>query len=135
MRTFIVGAGATGGYFGGRLAAAGKDVTFIARGDHYQAMRETGLEVKSVPGDFRISKPSVIDSILKIEDPELVLVFVKTYDTTEIARELSRVVNADTIVITFQTGLKTIWQSGKRFEATGFFPAWYTLIPPEFVLE
>ena len=51
MRVAVVGAGGIGGFFGGRLAAAGVDVTFIARGEHLAAMRRSGLRVESVKGD------------------------------------------------------------------------------------
>jgi 2-dehydropantoate 2-reductase len=54
MRLAIIGAGGVGGYFGGRLALAGHDVTFIARGRHLQAMQEEGLRVDSVDGDFHL---------------------------------------------------------------------------------
>ena len=52
MRIAIFGTGAVGGYFGGRLALAGEDVIFIARGEHMQAMRDNGLRVDSIKGDF-----------------------------------------------------------------------------------
>ena len=54
MRIAIFGTGGIGGYFGGRLAQAGEDVVFIARGEHLQAMRTNGLRVDSVKGDFVI---------------------------------------------------------------------------------
>jgi 2-dehydropantoate 2-reductase len=55
MRIAVFGAGSVGGYFGGRLALAGEDVVFIARGTHLQAMRTQGLKVESPKGDFTVS--------------------------------------------------------------------------------
>ena len=57
MRIAVFGTGGVGGYFGGRLAAAGEDVVFIARGTHLEAIREDGLQVESVRGDFLIRRP------------------------------------------------------------------------------
>ena len=54
MRFCIVGSGAVGGYYGAKLARAGHDVTFVARGAHLQAIRERGLTVKSSLGDFTV---------------------------------------------------------------------------------
>lgn len=122
MKTYVVGAGATGGYFGGRLAAAGGNVTFVARGDHCRAMRETGLQVKSAHGDFTIDRPQVIDTPEKIQNPELILVFVKTYDTAEVARGLAGVIGAGTTVITFQTGLENDFEIMKAVGSRRVFP-------------
>ena len=54
MRIAIFGTGGVGGYFGGRLAQAGQDVTFIARGEHPRAIQATGLKIDSTRGDFTI---------------------------------------------------------------------------------
>ena len=60
MRTVIMGTGGLGGYFGGLLARAGGDVTFIARGANLQALQERGLTVRSANGDFHpASRPGV----------------------------------------------------------------------------
>jgi 2-dehydropantoate 2-reductase len=62
MRIAIFGVGGVGGYFGGRLAQVGEEVIFIARGRHLQAMREMGLRVESVHGDFTIQPALVTDT-------------------------------------------------------------------------
>jgi predicted dinucleotide-binding enzyme len=59
MRIAVYGAGGVGGYFGGRLAQAGADVRFIARGAHLRALRERGLRVRSVKGDFAVRVPAL----------------------------------------------------------------------------
>ena len=61
MRIAVMGAGGVGGYFGARLAAAGNDVAFIARGRHLAALRERGLRVKSANGDVHLPTPRVTD--------------------------------------------------------------------------
>ena len=58
MRIAVYGAGGVGGYFGGRLAQAGAEVHFIARGAHLRALREHGLRVRSVKGDFEVQAPA-----------------------------------------------------------------------------
>jgi 2-dehydropantoate 2-reductase len=105
MKIYIVGVGGIGGYFGGILARSGNDVTFVARGENYQAMKNNGLLVKSVTGNFEIKPVQVVDKISKIVNPGLIIFSVKTYDTEKVAEELSAVVNKDTIIITFQNGV------------------------------
>src|SRR5437660_5965478 len=61
MRIAIFGSGGVGGYFGGRLALASNDVTFIARGGHLRALRSTGLRVDSIKGNFTVSPVRVTD--------------------------------------------------------------------------
>ena len=78
MRIAVFGAGAVGGYFGARLAAAGNDVTFITRGERLEAMRRGGLRVESIDGDV------VLDPLYATDDPasvgvvELVVFAVKS---------------------------------------------------------
>ena len=61
MRIAIVGAGGVGGYFGGLLARAGNDVTFIARGEHLEAIRNSGLRIEGVEEQFRVTAPATDD--------------------------------------------------------------------------
>lgn len=106
MRVYIVGAGGVGGYFGGLLAKAGENVTFVCRGDHYKTIKKNGLKVISVVEDFIINPAKFVDSISKIKKPDLVIFTVKTYDTETVAEELKSVINEDTIIITFQNGIE-----------------------------
>jgi len=105
MKIYIVGSGGVGGYFGGMLAKDGNDVTFVARGEHYKAIKEKGLTIKSEDGDFVIKPASVIEKISDITNPGLIIFTVKTYDTASVAKELNSVVNKKTIIITFQNGV------------------------------
>ena len=105
MKIYVIGTGGVGGFYGGMLARAGNDVTFVARGEHYQAIAKNGLQIKSVVGDFTINPAQVISSIAEIKAPNLVLITVKTYDTEEISKQLAQVVNKETIIMSLQNGV------------------------------
>lgn len=105
MKIYIVGSGGVGGYFGGKLAAADLDVTFVARGEHFKAIKKNGLQVNSIDGNFSINPAKVIDSFDKISNPDLILFTVKSYDTLSVAEQLKPVVNKNTTIITFQNGI------------------------------
>ena len=80
MRFAILGSGAVGGYYGAKLARAGHDVTFIARGAHLAAIRERGLEIRSpMVGDFTVRARAEEDSS-KAGPVDAVIVAVKAYD-------------------------------------------------------
>jgi len=80
MRIAILAAGGVGGYFGARLARAGHDVHFVARGAHLEAMRHDGLRVLSVHGDEHLVHPSVTDDPAAIGPVDIVLFAVKLWD-------------------------------------------------------
>ncbi|MFQ5718419.1 MAG: 2-dehydropantoate 2-reductase [Acidobacteriota bacterium] len=79
MRVVIFGAGGVGGYFGARLAAAGTDVTFIARGRHLAALRRSGLAVKSPAGDLRLRPVDATDDPRSVAPGDVVLLTTKTW--------------------------------------------------------
>ena len=89
MRVAVMAAGAVGGYFGGRLAAAGHDVAFIARGAHRDAIRRNGLKIESGLGDLHLQSVDVTDDASEIGPVDLVLFAVKLWDT-ETAGEQTR---------------------------------------------
>lgn len=105
MKIYIIGTGGIGGYFGGELAKSGLDVTFIARGENYKAIKENGLIVKSVAGNFEVKPAQVIEKISEIVNPDLVIFSIKTYDTESAAKELSTIVDENTVILTFQNGV------------------------------
>lgn len=105
MQVLIVGTGGVGGYFGGRLANAGHDVTFIARGNHKKAMEENGLEVKSINGDFALEKVTVTDNVAEAATPDLVIVAVKAWQVKDIAIQLKGVIAGHTMVLPLQNGV------------------------------
>lgn len=104
MRIAVLGAGGVGGYFGGRLARAGADVHLIARGDHLRALREHGLRVHSVRGDFEVSLPAT-DATVEIGPCDVVLFCVKSYDTEAAADRLPPLLHEKTAVISLQNGI------------------------------
>ncbi len=122
MKVYIVGSGGAGGYLGGLLARSGKDVTFVARGEHYQAMKEEGLKIKSVLGDFEVRPVRVIHRISDITNPDLIIFSVKTYDTDQTAKELKSVVNRDTVVISLQNGVDNDWEIKKNIPHGMVYP-------------
>jgi 2-dehydropantoate 2-reductase len=122
MKIYIVGSGGEGGYLGGLLAKSRKDVTFVARGEHYQKIKEQGLKVKSVMGDFEVRPAPVVGSISEIADPDLIIFAVKTYDTEEAAGKLATVVNRNTIIITFQNGVDNDHQIKKQIKNAEVYP-------------
>ena len=107
MRIAVYGAGGVGGYFGGRLAQAGADVHFIARGAHLRALREHGLRVRSVKGDFEIPVP-VTDDPAEVGWCDFVLFCVKTFDTDAAAARLGPLVGDGSAVMSLQNGVENV---------------------------
>jgi 2-dehydropantoate 2-reductase len=105
MRIAVYGAGGVGGYFGGRLAKAGTEVHFIARGAHLQALRENGLKVRSLKGDFQLQAPAT-DDPADIGPCDFVLFCVKTFDTDAAAARLGPLVGEGTAVVSLQNGVE-----------------------------
>ena len=107
MKIAIFGTGAVGGYFGGRLAQAGHDVTFIARGAHLQAIQSAGLKVNSIKGDFSIYPAQATDRPETIGAVDLILCGVKSWQVAEITDQLKPLVDPATIIITLQNGVES----------------------------
>jgi 2-dehydropantoate 2-reductase len=105
MRFSILGSGAVGGYFGAKLARAGQDVTFIARGAHLEAIRNRGLEVRSAKlGDFTVKAGAESDTA-RIGPVDVVIVSVKAYDNATALPMLAPMMGPDTVVLTLQNGV------------------------------
>ena len=105
MRIAVVGAGGVGGYFGGRLAAAGADVTFLSRGAQLDALRTRGLTVHSFRGDFHVPRVNAVDDPRAIGPVDIVFFTVKLYDAEAATALLPPLVGADTAVIPLQNGV------------------------------
>jgi 2-dehydropantoate 2-reductase len=106
MKIAVMGSGGVGGYFGARLAQAGCDVAFIARGAHFAAMREDGLKVESQLGDIRLLKVRVTDDPSTLEPVDLVLFSVKLWDTEAAAASIAPLIGPDTGIVSFQNGVQ-----------------------------
>ena len=106
MKIAVMGAGAIGGYFGGRLAKAGFDVSFIARGAHLDVIRKNGLKVLSPLGDFTIHPATVTDDPAEVGPVDVILFMVKNYDTLQAAEQIRPLVGSDTAIIPFQNGVE-----------------------------
>ena len=106
MRIAIFGSGGVGGYFGGRLAQSGKDVTFIARGAHLEAMLKTGLQVDSIAGDFTLPKLNATDNPKQVGKVDYVICSVKSWQVPAAAKAMRPMIGPQTLVIPLQNGVE-----------------------------
>ena len=105
MRIAAMAAGAVGAYFGGRMAAAGHDVSFIARRAHLDAIRKNGLIIKSVHGDLQLKNVVATDDPNEVGPVDVILFAVKLWDTETAAKLAFPMVGPDTRIITLQNGV------------------------------
>jgi 2-dehydropantoate 2-reductase len=105
MRIAVMGTGGVGGYFGARLARAGHEVAFVARGRHLEALRAHGLRVESPLGDVYLPHVEVTDKPAEIGAVDLVLFTVKLWDTLGAAEAIKPLLGAETAVVSFQNGV------------------------------
>jgi 2-dehydropantoate 2-reductase len=106
MKIVVLGAGGVGGYFGGRLAATGSDVTFVARGKHLAAMRANGLKITSPLGDTLVEDVKAVETIGEVAAADLVIVGVKLWDTEGIAASLRPLAEQGAAIVSFQNGVE-----------------------------
>ena len=105
MRIAVLGSGAVGGFYGAKLAQAGHDVTFVARGAHLQAIRERGLQIRSpMLGDFTVRARAEEDTSL-VGPVDLVVLAVKTYDNPAALPLIPPMLGDETAVLTIQNGV------------------------------
>jgi len=105
MKITIIGTGGVGGYFGGRLAQAGNEATFIARGEHLKAIQENGLIVKSHLGDFTIKPANATDKIESVANAKLIIICTKAWQVKEVAQQIAPLISKETIVLPLQNGV------------------------------
>jgi 2-dehydropantoate 2-reductase len=110
MRIAVFGTGGVGGYFGGRLAQAGEDVTFIARGEHLRAIKANGLRIDSTGGDFMIYPARATDDVSEVGETDLVIIGVKAWQVPEAARAIKPIVGSNTTVLPLQNGVDAVSQ-------------------------
>ncbi|MBO0834038.1 MAG: ketopantoate reductase family protein [Actinobacteria bacterium] len=134
MRIVVMGAGALGGYFGARLARAGHEVVFVARGRQLEAMRTRGLRVESPLGDVHLPEVTVTGDPAGIGAVDLVLFSVKLPDTQKAAEAVKPLLGDDTAVVSFQNGvvkddiLRRTLGAGHLIGGLGYIAA--TLVEP-----
>jgi 2-dehydropantoate 2-reductase len=105
MRVAVIGSGGVGGFVGGKLAQAGHEVAFLARGEHLRALQSGGLHVKSTGGDFDIPSVAATDRPAELGPADLFLFTVKTYDTDAAAAPLKPLLRPGATVLTLQNGI------------------------------
>lgn len=110
MRVAIFGTGGAGGYFGARLARAGEDVTFIARGEHLQAIRAHGLTVETPHGEIVIQPARATDDPSQAGVADVVLVGVKTWQVVEAAHAMRPLIGPETFAVPLQNGVEAASQ-------------------------
>jgi len=105
MRIAVIGTGAVGGYFGAKLAAAGHDLVFIARGKHLEALQAAGLSILSPNGDLHIQNADFVASATQAGVVDLILFCVKSYDTQAAAESLGPLLAESTTILSLQNGI------------------------------
>lgn len=105
MKIAVVGAGGVGGYFGGRLAQAGIDTTFIVRGATLEALRSQGLTVESVLGDFKLERVQATDDPSTVGPVDAVLLAVKAWQIADAAESIRPMVGPETMVVPLENGV------------------------------
>ncbi|PYQ29844.1 MAG: 2-dehydropantoate 2-reductase [Acidobacteria bacterium] len=105
MRIAVVGAGGVGGYFGGKLAHAGVDTIFIARGATLDALRTRGLRVESIDGDFTLERVNATEDPSSVGIVDAILVCVKAWQIPKAASRLAPMIGPDTIVVPMENGI------------------------------
>jgi len=105
MKFTMFGSGGVGGYYGARLAQAGEDVVFIARGAHARAMREKGLTIRSELGDAVIKPVSVKEDPAQAGIADVIVVAVKLWDSESAAQAIKPMVGPRTTVVSLQNGV------------------------------
>jgi len=107
MRIAIMGAGAVGGWFGARLAGAGHDVTFVARGAHLKALQSKGLTLVDDQGSRCLSPVTATDDPATVDPVDLIVFSVKLYDTAEAALAMEPMIGPETVVLSLQNGVES----------------------------
>ena len=108
MRIAIFGTGGVGGYFGGRLAACGADVSFVARGAQLKALQEHGLCIRSPLGDVQLATVKATDNPASIGPVDVVFFTVKLYDTQSATSDLKPLIGPKTVVVPLQNGVDSV---------------------------
>lgn len=115
MRIAVFGVGGVGGYFGARLAQSGEEVTFIARGEHLDSIREHGLRVDSILGDFILHSAQATSDPKQVGAVDMVLLGVKAYQVETVLPALHPLIGPGTTIVPLQNGVEAPNQIAKVF--------------------
>ncbi|WP_338811361.1 ketopantoate reductase family protein (plasmid) [Agrobacterium leguminum] len=121
MRILVVGAGALGGYYGGRLLSAGRDVTFLVRSKRAEALATGGLSIRSKHGNLLLSAPPTVTASQLNEQFDIILLSCKAYDLDEAIHSFAPAVGTNTIIIPLLNGMRHIDVLNARFGADRIF--------------
>ena len=108
MKFAILGSGGVGGYYGARLARAGHDVTFIARGAHLQAIREHGLQIRSPALEDFVVRAAAEEDTARVGPVDVVIVAVKSYDNDTAFPRIGPMLGRDSAILTLQNGVDSV---------------------------
>jgi 2-dehydropantoate 2-reductase len=117
MRILVIGAGSIGGYFGGRLHEAGRDVTFLVREKRAKLLRENGLRIKSNAGDVHIERPVTVLASQISEPYDLIILSCKAYDLEDAVASLSPAVGPKTVILPLLNGMRHLDVLDEKFGA------------------
>jgi 2-dehydropantoate 2-reductase len=139
MKIAVMGAGAIGSKFGGRLAAAGEDVHFIARGPHLKAMQEKGLQIFSPHGDVHLPKVNAVNDPASVGPCDFVLFCLKLWDIDKGAGLIKPLLKSDTAIYSFQNGVyaedRLVQLLGKQHVIGGYAATPASIIEPGVVRQ
>ena len=124
MRIAVMGAGGVGGCLGGLLAKSGNDISLIARGEHLESIRENGLKIIR-PGSEFIVEVDATDNPLEVDQVDLILFTVKTFQNRHVITSLKPLMGPNTSVITFQNGVESHEQLGAILGPNNILPGAY----------
>ncbi|HQV63762.1 MAG TPA: 2-dehydropantoate 2-reductase [Anaerolineales bacterium] len=106
MKFAIFGTGGVGGYFGGRLAQAGEDVTFIARGHHLSVIQQAGLSVDSIRGDFEVNPVKATDLTQSVGAADVVILAIKGWQLDEAILQMKPLIGDATVIVPLLNGIE-----------------------------
>lgn len=128
MRILVVGAGATGGYFGGRLLEAGCDVTFLVRPKRAEALARGGLVIRSPFGDATLPPPRTVSASQLREPFDLVLLSCKAYDLDSAIEDFAPAVGRESVVLPLLNGMRHLNVLDARFGADRVLGGWCFIV-------
>lgn len=117
MRILVIGAGATGGYFGGRLLESGQDVTFLVRAGRAAQLAAQGLVIRSGLGNATLPKPSMVQAGDLSEAFDLILLSCKAYHLPQVIEDMAPAVGPNTVIVPLLNGMRHLDVLDERFGA------------------